>query len=280
MKINDDYSIMKVSIQSKIDINESMFEWHNSANYLCNFMRERKYLYNAITNMALFPRYNTEIIDYLNNLTFRKISFPMLCFCDIPLTKVSSHMNRYGMFGIALKKRNCIIRDVQPIQYINRKSRLCKDMADAFAKANEFEQNNIGIQESIMSDMFLSHLLYVKPIDGFMERNNSEEKVLFQDECEWRFIPELPDDMPLILPEAYTNPKGNEHFSSALDEYKSTRYNFELDDIAYIIVPSEHECELLISKIISDSNSKKLNENSLKLISKIEIADYFDKNLR
>lgn len=83
---------------------KSSIEWHVSANMLCTYMKKPEYLRKAIRNLALYPRYFEERLDYLDVPDQPTVTFPMLCFCDIPLSKVGEHMSFYGQYGIALKK--------------------------------------------------------------------------------------------------------------------------------------------------------------------------------
>lgn len=99
--------------------------WNISSNVLCNYMKEQEYLDLILQNRAIIPRYVIEPIAYLGLGNFKNICFPMTCFCDIPFSKVSSHMSRYGGYGIGLDKETVLNKyRIQPIQYINTKSPL------------------------------------------------------------------------------------------------------------------------------------------------------------
>ena len=105
---------------------------HNSANILCNYMKKIEYLKNILKNMAFIPRYFEEKLFYLNLSKIQSISFPMTCFCDIPLSKVAMHIENYGTYGIALDKKIHIEKDIQPIQYVNENSDYCKIISRSF----------------------------------------------------------------------------------------------------------------------------------------------------
>lgn len=265
-------------------------ESHISANFLCNFMREADFLKWAVRDMNLKPRYFVEDIRYLQIPGFSRLIFPMLCFCDIPLSKASWHMNDrktdegrvisgYGQYGVALDKSFCLTRDVQPISYLNQNSALAKSLSEAF-QFLIMTDKSIDSDFAFLPDVLQRQLMFTKPVQGFMSRGdgNPEER-LFKDECEWRYVPIIPkaSEMPLFI-------KGNPDrhamnvFSDALNKVKpSVNFSFSVDDIVYLIVPNEAAALDLIRYI--RSLRKKSQRDRDKLISKIEIADRFSKNL-
>ena len=228
-------------IYAENNIDEKLL-FRTSANFLCNFMKKPEYLKQIIRDMAIKPRYVEEQIEYLGIPSFKTITFPMTCFCDIPLTKVSHHMSNYGNYGIALNKNYCISKDVQPITYINKNSRLCADLSETFRKL--FSSAELPDDLKIYPNMLLGYLLYMKPIDGPMRRGDEQpEHYLFKDECEWRYIPQLLEtekqSMPLIMNPHDNTEKGRKVYSEALAKDKSTWFKFDVDKIEYIIVPDE-----------------------------------------
>ncbi len=237
----------------------------------------------AIKYLALMPRYFEERIDYLNVDGLDSLTFPMTCFCDIPLSKVGLHMENYGHYGIALKKRVCVRRDVQPISYINTKSRLCDDLSEALNKLYN-SSNRIATEWEFVPDYILSQILYTKPITGVMRRMGEEpKKRLFQDECEWRYIPSRLGDMPLILPQEYNNDKGLQTYSNALSKQREAWFRFKVEDIEYVIVPNENEANRLISFIRRMKGLQGIHKwkvaEKYALISKIEVSEKFRRNL-
>lgn len=260
-----------------------------SANYLCNFMPEISYLKTDIKDMSLKPRYFKEDIQYLgiNDLDIPKsLVYPMLCFCDIPLSKVSVHMKGtdqytgYGDYGIALRKEFCESQDIQPVMYLNPESRLAEDIAAAlrsFMKADPDSDQNVHL----MADFLTSELMYTKPIQGFMQRDEDKdpEERLFKDECEWRYIPKIPEssDLPLYIDEKIASKMVRNKYSDALNSIDETNFHFTVDDIVYIIVKDESSA-LEMMRSIKQLRKRSLDEKD-KLISKIEIAENFDKNL-
>lgn len=266
-----------------------LFTSHVSANFLCNFMPDIKYLKLDIKDMSLKPRYFKEDISYLGisdpNCP-KSLVYPMLCFCDIPLSKVSVHMKGtekytgYGCYGIALRKEFGESHDIQPITYLNPNSRLAKDISTA---VNRFLSADLANNEdlNLMANFFTGQLMYMKPIQGFMQRDDDKdpEERLFKDECEWRYIPKIPEssDLPEYMDERIASKENRNRFSDALNKLDETNFHFGIDDIVYIIVKDESSALDMID-YIKNLHKRSIDDKN-KLISKIEIAENFEKNL-
>ena len=250
-----------------------------SSNVLCNYMREPEYLKMAIKTMSLRPRYFEEDMQYLQVDGLTYLTFPMLCFCDIPFAKASHHMSDYGHYGIALKKQYCIEKGVQPINYLNAKSFLTKDLVCTLRKLYalpEIKDKKLEFLPNYLERL----ILYSKPIVGQMRRDNEEPKIrLFKDESEWRYIPDIPSrsKLPIFLDDDDNNAEGRNKFSDALNKFRSTNFHFGINDVAYIIVSSEQEATDFSDYISSLRRFNRTERN--KLISKIEISENFSKDL-
>lgn len=264
-----------IPIPSSNNVNEQL-KFHSSANFLCNFMTRREYLVEAIDIMALRPRYVEERIDYLHIEGHRTLTFPMTCFCDIPLSKAEPHMDLYGHYGIALNKNRCLYRDVQPILYLNAASRFADDYSSVFAKLLASDEQ-VDERWQFLPDMALSLLLYTKPVSGPMRRQSEVLDRLFIDECEWRYVPKIPEGMQLIMDPRDNTPEGRSAYNAALANCPDTWFTFSVDDVEYIIVPSEPEAIELMRAI--DAMASKDDLSRHRLMTKIEIADKFELNL-
>lgn len=263
-----------IGIPASNDIGDRI-RFRTSANFLCNFMKRSEYLVECLRGMALKPRYVEERIGYLNLDDFTELSFPMTCFCDIPLSKAEEHMELYGHYGIALNKSRCMRRNVQPVMYLNERSALASDLKAAFEALTRASER-VDEQWRFLPDMLLSILLYTKPMQGTMWRDDGERNALFIDECEWRYIPEVPKGMPLSLPPKDNTEEGRREYSKALATYETTWFTFDADEIDYIIVPDERAAMELIRDI--SSMEDKDDDMQYRLMSKIETADKFGLN--
>lgn len=260
----------------KAELGNSL-HWNNSSNVLCNYMKEQDYLNQILQNTAIIPRYVMEPLDYLNLKDIRKICFPMTCFCDIPFSKVSTHMSRYGEYGIGLDKQTLLNKyRVQPIHYINENSPLADDFREAFEAS--LSETFTGAA-STLSGYLASSLMYMKPISGLIDNEDGvEDSYVFQDECEWRYIPadNFPSNLHLILKQQETTETARNKYSDVLKNHRECWLKFNWEDVRYIIVPDEAAVKNTIATIQS-LEMDELGKNLL--ISKIEISKRFSDNM-
>ena len=252
--------------------------WKNSSNVLCNYMKKQEYLDLILKNSAIIPRYVDEPLDYLNLKDIRKICFPMTCFCDIPFSKVASHMSHYGEYGIALDK-NAVLKKyrVQPIHYINGNSPLVDDFREAFRMS---VQGKANMETKVLSSYLCSTLMYMKPIWGLeADINGNKREYVYQDECEWRYIPSdhFPSELHLILRQSETTEKGKKIYSDILKRHNECWLKFNWSEVRYIIVPDEVSVGHTISVIKALGNIEDSEKDML--ISKIEISRRFSENM-
>jgi hypothetical protein len=185
-------------------------------------------------------------------------------------------MGLYGKCGVALNKSRCPSGDVRPIMCLNASGRLTKDFSSA---SNRLPDSSERVDETwrFLPDMALSMLLYCKPISGSMRRGSKMlENQPFIDECEWRYVPKVPVGMPLFMDSRDSTPEGITAYSAALAKCRETWLTFTVDDIEYIIVPSESEAIEVMGAI--DRMADKDTHCKHRLMTKIEIADKFKLN--
>lgn len=236
-----------------------------TADTLFNFVDKRRFLEDAIKNKKISARYCIENVEYLD-LGIKEIAFPMKCFCDINMHKLKEHLLFYGNFGIAFSKKWGMEQGIQPLQYINPKSELCKEYGMAFKAALE----NNDTEYCKLRDYIALQLMYLKPYSGkFMNRNTKNlEYKCFTDECEWRFVADV---TTLGMEEIITDPEKMAEgvlllMSNSINGRKEASLSFEYENIKYIILEdiSDYSDFLaFIEKLDIEETDKKL------LISKI-----------
>lgn len=251
--------------------------WYNSANVLCHYVREQRFLNMILQNSAIIPRYVMEPLDYLGLKEIRKICFPMTCFCDIPFSKVSTHMTNYGEYGIGFDKTALLDKyRVQPIHYISPNSPLTDDFKEAFQIS--LKEHFAG-KASVLAAYLSSTLMYMKPIwRSEQDANGNCTSYVYQDECEWRYIPSdnFPKELHLILRQRETTETAKIKYSNVLSKHEECWLKFEWTDVRYIIVPDEKASKNTISAIKALDI---MDDEKDVLVSKIEISKHFCDNM-
>lgn len=275
--------------ESQLSMNEKMLSidlagrlhWNNSSNVLCNYMKRQEYLNLILRNRAIIPRYVMEPVDYLNLGEIKTICFPMTCFCDIPFSKVSTHMSRYGEYGIGLDKQAVLnAHRVQPIHYMNEGSPLVESFQKAFLSCLEMGAEPMETSMEILVEYLLNSLVYMKPIWGQSKDNTGNlVNYVYQDECEWRYIPSeiFPEELkPMILPQNKTTKQIQDMYSAAMVRHRECWLSFQWDDVRYLMVPDEKAAKDTIDTILDlsiDTDQKHL------LMTKVEISRRFSDNM-
>lgn len=212
-----------------------------SANTLFRFFRKREYLLDALRTGALIPRYYGENVDYLK-IGHHQISYPMICFCDINIHRLSEHMSLYGKYGIAFSKSWGVHQGVQPLQYINKHSILRLDFTSAFASAIA------DSEERPANNYLLTQMLFMKPIEGTMPRDDKDISKNFTDECEWRYVPNVKTiELPQVVCEGEVASIGV--LNKTISEHEDCWLKYSYSDIKYIILQTDEEFEELCSLI-------------------------------
>ena len=241
-------------------------------------MENMNFLKDIIRRKAFLPRYNEENLEYLKIRGLEKIVFPMVCFCDINLSRLDSHVKYYGPYGIALQKEWGIDQGIQPIHYINENSNIRKDLTYLFSKS----YNSI-LEDELVSeynDYLLTHLLFIKPLVGKMLKDEEYDEKNFTDEREWRYVPEIneEDNVNLIIPKSYID-RDNAYdcYSNKLKNIKHLWLHFNYEDVEYIMVYNEKDREEIIRFIEEEIDTKDRKKKDI-LISKIIVYDIINKD--
>lgn len=258
-------------------------ESKQSANTLFKFTNKIEYLKEIIKNGAIIPRYNEEDISYLKlTMIDNIIAFPMICFCDINLTKLILHAKGYegcegyGSFGIGIKKKWAYDNiNIEPIHYVNPNSSEIKDYKIAFSNALSKTKK----ETEKISNYLSTTLLYMKPIIGEMKNKKGKpENHCFHDEREWRFIPYInEEDVNLIIKGDMLTDEYKELANNVLRAHRKYWLKFSPGDINYIIVENEDEA-VEIAEYIRGIKGKYDKNQKLQMISKILILNNLEKD--
>ncbi|HEX8561954.1 MAG TPA: abortive infection system antitoxin AbiGi family protein [Flavobacterium sp.] len=199
---------------------------------------------------------------------------PMISFCDIPLSQSFKHFAAYGRYGIGLSKEWANENGINPVLYLESKSLISKTIGNLLV-----ERRNPNTKLTIAQKSSILHIKsFTKNYSGHLKRNKvNDPNYRYYDEREWRLVPEKK-----IL--------GTAKFSINLSDYNinkkkyndmisKLRFEFEPDDISYIIVDKTTEIPNVINLLRLEYASKCTAQKLDILFSKIAsteqiISDY------
>lgn len=150
---------------------------------LFHFTKTKPTLKKILTN-GFWPRYCLEDVNWLVMDDVKFVAFPMVCFCDIPLSRVNEHVEFYGEFGIGLTKEWAINNGLTPIHYVSPNSKI----PHVYKELVRYLDDGKGttFTEEWKSLRYL--LAHTKPIHGAMILDTTTIDKSFHQESEWRFI--------------------------------------------------------------------------------------------
>ncbi len=85
---------------------------------------------------GFWPKYCLEDVKWVDFNDHKFIAYPMVCFCDIPLSRVGEHVKFYGEFGLGLTKEWAVTNSLSPVHYINASSNIPNAFKELAKKKN------------------------------------------------------------------------------------------------------------------------------------------------
>lgn len=153
------------------DIKEVPLSAQN-ANVFIKCLKEYDWLKNIIVKGFFQYRYVKEEIDYLKLVTLdnnnkeipiKNITFPMLCFCDIPLNQLEDHNKWYGNYAICMEKSWGFEKRLQPLHYVINNTDYVKSYNCIFNSIIKDYSTKNEIFEFIFGSLF-----FLKPFKGYV----------------------------------------------------------------------------------------------------------------
>jgi hypothetical protein len=264
-----------------------------STNSLMHFTKNIGSL-KKILNGSFNLHYCKEYIS-LNGEKY-KIGIPMVSFCDIPLSQIIDHVEKYGGYGIGLTKQWGKSKGINPILYMEENS-LAAYLIEPFIKdaiindsygdirrkyTMEKNENIVNVypindhQRILRFDALVSQLSFMKNYEGILARNGKNINYKFYDEREWRYVPTMYDYSesnlyfrPFLTEEEYDEWR-NEGTKSRKPVIKGRSLSFNGIDVSYIFVRKEVQISDLIISLKKHKNCLyKTQEEMDLLISRI-----------
>jgi len=126
---------------------------------------------------GITPRYFYEVLPFVEKNWYYIIAAK--CFCDIPLSKIKSHLNWYGNYGLGIKKTFLQNHGVSPVVYIHHNSLWILNLILGTTNLDSDAIPIIPYLKRYFGDDFRLNE------DGTPKRKFKK----FYDEREWRYVP-------------------------------------------------------------------------------------------
>lgn len=244
-----------------------------SSNTLFHFTNKIEDLINILTN-DFRPHFCLEDRNFIpNRIDYQEVleyAIPMVCFCDIPLSLAKNHMENYGNYGIGLSKEWGMRNNISPILYAYKNSAVTSGIFQMSLRTKKHEtekgeQSDEDLIKGVFDDIFWM-TCFIKKYKGKLWRNGKyTNEIRFYDEREWRFVPELSDNLfkyglekSQFFDVSFRNKANSELLEREI-------LHFEPSDIKYIIVASDYEIIPIINEI--ERIKDKYSQNDIKLLS-------------
>ncbi|MBW4793803.1 abortive infection system antitoxin AbiGi family protein [Pseudomonas tolaasii] len=213
------------------------------SNTLFHFTKNVETL-KLILKGGFWPRYCLEDVAWLGYEQFSYIGYPMVCFCEIPLTRISEHVDFYGSFGIGLTREWAEKNGLNPVFYVSGGN----NVSGAYRELNTL--SNLGGDAEITAKIKVvlrDFLAFTKPTFGTMIIEDKPIEKAFYQESEWRYIAKHDDVKQYIIQSVYDD------VEKRSDHNESTRANCLLrvapSDIRYIFVRRDSDIPEIINFI-------------------------------
>ncbi|MCC7302804.1 MAG: hypothetical protein IT233_09190 [Bacteroidia bacterium] len=248
-----------------------------SANTLFHFTSGLDVI-RGVLRTGFYPSYHREVLkDILRSKSEYGVSYvPMVCFCDIPLTRIKKHIQDYGSYGIGLSKKWGLKQKICPIIYVDKNSSTVshiKKLTENLTVLDETYKAGLKQAETIDDDILdfenvmgeLMHIYkYLKPY--------KRADTVFYDEREWRYVP-YGSQYPVLW-----RGKFKRRFKLNKLLRKEAPLTFTPDEINYIIVKNNKEIPKMVD-MINRLPDRPYTKNMKKILAtKIITTEQLDKD--
>ncbi|WP_219012430.1 abortive infection system antitoxin AbiGi family protein [Shewanella algae] len=188
----------------------------------------------------------------------REIGVPMISFCDLRLSEVSTHMCKYGNYGIGLTKEWANRNGLNPVLYISKHSPFTDGLITGLDKVHTHIRNHAmhGVSDTDAINTAYLNIYnvyrYIKNYEAPLHKKGYKkiDKYRFADEREWRYVPPLENaELAPFVPIARIKTSSQkEELNRSISH---VNLHFEPEDIRYLIVENDNEISELIEHLES-----------------------------
>jgi hypothetical protein len=192
---------------------------------------------------GFWPRYCPEDVKWQGYEGYDFVAYPMVCFCDIPLSRIDEHVGFYGEYGLGLTKEWAERNNATPLQYVSNNNFLKGTFKKLINSASKLEEED---KQNFLHD-FRYLLAYTKPTQGNMVVGGQIIEKEFYQESEWRCVPKHLDIVDHLTREKYDD-KDILSTANALT-LEHCKLEISPSDIKYVFVKNDSDIPNIINFI-------------------------------
>ena len=170
-----------------------------------------------ILKTGFAPRYCLEDINWAGFEDDDFVAFPIVCFCDIPLSRITDHVQFYGKFGIGMKQSWAIANGLNPVIYVSQTGHVAQLLRKAAEAARVAQATK---SDDSYRDNIRSIIGFTKPLTGTITIQGQPVSKAFFQESEWRYFANN-KSVPLFLKKASFNDTKQKTDANQLAEQNS-----------------------------------------------------------
>jgi hypothetical protein len=205
------------------------------SNTLFHFTKSPQTLKHVLRD-GFWPRYCLEDVGWLGYSKFEYIAYPMVCFCEIPLSRIAEHVDFYGEFGLGLTREWAETQGLNPVFYTARSSQIAKAFREVSNNASFLTDGDKQAAAYSTARYLLAH---AKPTSGKMLLNGEPVDKVFYQESEWRYVPRSPKFTDYLGQSSFEDP-GKIEAANQLTKMHAM-LQFSPRDIRYVFVKEDSD---------------------------------------
>ena len=216
------------------------------SNTLFHFTKSRDILKLVLKN-GFWPRYCLEDVGWLGYAEHDFVAYPIVCFCEIPLSRISEHVGFYGSFGLGLTREWAETNGLNPLMYVAGDNHVAKAFRETSRHSFMLPEGE-GQEGALTTTRYL--IAHAKPAAGNMLVDGGAVQKVFYQESEWRYVPKS-KFFPDHLTRRSFDDIGRLNDASSLTKQHSM-LKFNPRDVRYIFVRADSDIPDLVNFIMSE----------------------------
>jgi len=190
-----------------------------------------------------------------------RIAFPVVCFCDIPLGRISEHVGFYGKYGLGMSRTWALENNLNPVFYISPAAPLGESFITTITSGLRSDRTE-NEEDKKVTEHLKFMLAHTKPLSGKMIRRGDTTERDFYLENEWRRVPDIAGIPLALVEESYENAERRSGYDASLREQAALE--FAPEDVRYLFVETDNDIPHLVDFI--NTALTRFSSDSLKIL--------------